>query len=163
MGCQLQHLEKLKKQNSPVDSCLQSRIKIIWEGKKRLIYIKNKIGGLLKLQDDIATQEVDVPIFKNGDRVKVKSPGEINQILDDWGATQRCTFTPEMYRYCGKNFSVYKNVEYFYDEVKQRMCKCRNIVVLDGIFCTGKRRTFPADCDRNCFLFWHTSWLEKID
>jgi hypothetical protein len=98
-----------------------------------------------------------------GDKLKVKTKEEIRSILDENGGSQRCIFTPEMYGYCGKEARVFKRVDYFYDEVKSKMCKCRNLFPLEGFFCSGKREAFPDVCDRNCFLFWDSSWLEKVD
>ena len=97
-----------------------------------------------------------------GDFVIVLTKDEIHSILDDWGATKGCVFTPEMYERCGKTYKVFKNIDYFYDEVKQKMCKCNNIVVLERAVCSGRRKLFSEDCDRNCFQFWHISWLKKI-
>jgi hypothetical protein len=98
-----------------------------------------------------------------GDIVCVRSMDEIKSILNEKDASDGCVFTPEMYRHCGQQFKVHKRVNYFYDEVKAKICKCKNLYLLEGAFCSGERRAFPDNCDRNCFLFWHSSWLVKVD
>jgi hypothetical protein len=66
-----------------------------------------------------------------------------------------------MYEYCGKEYKVIKKVDYFFDETKQKMCKCNGIFLLDGAYCTGKT-AYLALCGRNCFYFWQASWLKKV-
>jgi hypothetical protein len=79
------------------------------------------------------------------------------------GESQGGKLTPEMYGLCGKEARVFMRVDYSYDEVKSKTCKCRNLLLLEGFFCSGKRKAFRDVCDRKCFLFWHSSWLEKVD
>ena len=164
MHCQLTNLLEIARSNSVIDNLLQCRIKKIWWNKKRLTFMRNRLSKLF-----IRSKILGVPFalpqaeIKVGDLVRVLPEAKIRSILDDWDGTKGCIFTPEMYKYCNKIYKVVKKVDYFYDEVKKRMCKCKNIVLLEDCICSGKRKVFPADCDRNCFLFWHTTWLEKLD
>jgi hypothetical protein len=132
--------------------------------KKRLKYYSLKTCAIVKPEKEGVEKNRSVPVnLKANDWVRVKSKREIAQILDYKDSSGGCVFSPEMYSFCGKNYRVFKNVNSFYDEVKEKECKCRNIVLLEGVFCSGKRKALPQDCDRNCFYFWHHSWLEKID
>ena len=162
--CQLTNLLEIAENNSVRENLLQSRIKGIWWAKKRITFMRNRLSRLF-----VGSKNPAVPFalpqaeIKAGDLVRVLPEAKIRSILDDWGGTKGCIFTPEMYKYCSKTYKVFKKVDYFYDEVKKKMCKCRNMVLLEDAMCSGKRKVFPADCDRNCFLFWHTTWLEKLE
>jgi hypothetical protein len=47
--------------------------------------------------------------------------------------------------------------------VGQKLIKCSNVVLLEDVICSGRRTLHNVRCDRNCFLFWHTAWLEKCE
>jgi hypothetical protein len=163
MSCQLINLSSIKQENSSINDLFQNRINILWSTKKRANFIINRISRGFNPKNSaesiVFLQQSEI---QPGDVVKVRSKTEIQNILDDWGGTNRCIFTPEMYKCCDNQYKVLKKINYFYDEVKQKMCKCRNIVILEGVVCSGQRRLFPEVCDRNCFLFWHLAWLKKI-
>ncbi len=96
-----------------------------------------------------------------GDVVRVRSEAEIRRTLDAERKTRGCTFQKEMFACCGKEYRVFKRVDRFYDEAKQKMCKCRNIFLLEGSCCDGKT-AYLRPCGRNCFYFWQSAWLEKV-
>jgi hypothetical protein len=100
--------------------------------------------------------------IRPGDTVRVKSKKEIRQFLDADGRTRGCAFTHEMNRYCGRTFRVLKNVDVFFDEARQKMSRCANMVILDGCVCRGRQRLYAVRCDRNCFFFWQIEWLDKV-
>jgi len=159
MTCQLTNMHEITVTNSWIDNLFQARIKLVWSSKKKVLFIKNR----LKLKSENKDLGEFIPSrIGPGDMVKVRSKDEIENLLDEWGGYNGCIFTPEMYEYCNKTLKVLKKIEYFYDEVKQKMCKCKDIYILEGATCSGQRRMFPEDCDRNCFLFWHLLWLEKL-
>jgi hypothetical protein len=101
--------------------------------------------------------------FRPGDTVRVKSKKEIRRLLDTEGRTRGCAFTHEMYRYCGRTFRVRKNVEVFFDEARQKMSRCHDMVVLEGAVCSGRQRLYAVKCDRNCHFFWQVEWLDQSD
>ena len=111
------------------------------------------LGGKLYANQDI----------KEGNIVKVRPKEEIQKELDDAGKYGGCWFIDEQYEYCDKKFKVAKKVDYFFDEAKQKMVKCKNIYFLDGVLCSGRQRLYSVSCDRYCFLFWHAAWLEKVE
>lgn len=163
-ACQLIDLACVAEQNSLTDNLLQGRIKLVWSTKKKISKAKNRVLSLLKSRRETTTSVVPhLPQLAPGDLVRARSRDDIAALLDDSGASGGCVFTPEMFERCGKTYRVLKHVDNFYDEVKKKMCRCRNIVLLEESVCSGRRRVFPADCDRNCFQFWHTSWLEKVE
>lgn len=164
MSCQLKKLNELGQKNVWLNNLFQKRIKLIWSFKRNVIFIKNKILHIFMLKGNIRPQtEIKKNKFAPGDLVRVRSKLEIQNILDDWGGSNGCCFIPEMYAHCGKTYKVLKAIDYFFDEFRQKMCKCKSLVILEGVVCSGHRRLFNDDCDRSCFLFWHTSWLEKLN
>ena len=97
-----------------------------------------------------------------GDMVRVRSKEEILRTLDSEYKLEGCYFMYEMWDYCGSQQKVLKKVNYFYDERNAKMYKAKNIVLLDGVNCSGKIGNIMPKCDRNCLFFWKTAWLEKI-
>jgi hypothetical protein len=103
--------------------------------------------------------------LRPGDRVRVKSLEEIRRTLDARGRCDRLAFMPSaMSKYCGAVFAVHKPVRFFFDERQQRLCRLRDVVILEGVFCEPPLE-IPEDwggCDRTCFLFWKEAWLERV-
>ena len=97
-----------------------------------------------------------------GDTVKVLSREKIIRLLDYRGIYKGCPFIEEMYDHCNKEYKVLKEANYFYDEIKQKLCKCKDIVVLEGTICSGKQKLYKETCDLRCYFFWHKDWIEKV-
>jgi hypothetical protein len=98
-----------------------------------------------------------------GDVVRVRSAEQIRGTLDEQGGLKGCSFALGMYRYCGRELRVAKVVDRFFDEARWRMLKARNLVLLEGVHCDGSSIPDTQGCDRMCFYFWRTEWLEKVD
>lgn len=101
---------------------------------------------------------------QSGQRVRVKSVADIRATLDAKGQYRGLSFMPEMERFTGRELTVRKRVELFFDERTREMRRVRDVVILDGAFCEG-RPSDPWDyagCDRSCFLFWKEAWLERV-
>jgi hypothetical protein len=81
--------------------------------------------------------------------------------LDRWNRLKGCTFLVEMAPYCGTRQRVFKCVSHFLDERDYLVKRCRNLVLLEGVFCNGT--VDFGRCDRSCFFFWRAEWLEKVD
>jgi len=96
------------------------------------------------------------------DRVRVRSKKEIRSLLDEEGKYGGCRFMRGMYEHCGNSYRVLKDVDFFFDEARQKMVKTKGLVILEGANCSGQQRFYFNRCDRNCFFFWHKAWLEKI-
>lgn len=103
----------------------------------------------------------DTPIGV-GDIVRVRSETEISPLLDENKRYKGCPFSDQMYQYCGQEFKVVKQVEFFYDEVKMKLCRCKDLFILNGVVCNGKKRLYLHPCQLNCFFFWHKDFLQKV-
>jgi hypothetical protein len=100
--------------------------------------------------------------ISTGDMVRVLPTDVIQNMLDYRGIYKGCPFLEEQFAHCGRPYEVLKEVHYFYDERKNKLCKCNDIVVLEGTFCNGKQKLYSESCDLNCYFFWHKDWLEKV-
>lgn len=95
-----------------------------------------------------------------GDVVRVKSREEIDSTLDAWKECKGCAFLPYMYEYCDTTQTVLIPMQRFLDERDYKVKKCKGIVLLTDVYCTGT--PVFGRCDRRCLLFWRVEWLEKI-
>jgi hypothetical protein len=97
--------------------------------------------------------------LKPGDWVEVRSAREIFATLDAKGKLRGLAFTPEMMKFCGMKFKVYKKLEKIVLEATGEMRKIKTpTVLLEGVFCDGKAH---GNCDRSCFCFWREEWLRR--
>lgn len=101
--------------------------------------------------------------LKPGDLVRVRSKEQILQTLDGNHTLEGCFFMDEMWQYCGSQHKILKRVNYFFDERAAKLYKARNIVLLEGVHCSGKQGNLMPRCDRNCYVFWKEDWLEKLN
>ena len=164
MQCQLKNIHELAEKNSKINNLFQIRVRILRSTKRNAKYLINKISHLIVPKNKM----VNIPNIKPQkilpeDIVRVRHKEEIKAMLNDWEKYKGCLFIDEMFEHCGKTYKVLKEVKYFYDEAKQRMCKSKNIVILEGVVCSGRQRLFIEGCDRLCFFFWHVDWLEKVN
>lgn len=95
-----------------------------------------------------------------GELVEVKSEKEIRETLDRKGKNRGLEFMPEMRKYCGKRFKVYKRLGKIILESTGEIRRIRNTVLLDGVVCDGSEH---LNCDRSCFHYWREAWLERVN
>jgi hypothetical protein len=153
--CQLQYLDEIGQKNTWINDKLQYSIRKFRYYKRRMKQIGRAAKGLAQ------NPASGVPDIQPGDLVRIASAAEIRRTLDRNRKTGGCTFQIGMYDHCGKEYRVLKKVEYFFDETKQKLCKCKNIYLLEGSCCTGTTAYLEV-CDRNCFFFWHARWLHRV-
>ncbi len=162
MSCQLTNILEVSQKNTRLNNIFQVRVRILRIFKRNFIFLKNRISGVLRLRSKmIDAKEYGNANVRSGDIVTVRSKEDIWRMLDDREKYKGCFFIDEMYEHCDKEYKVLKTVDYFFDEFKQKMCKCRDAVILDGVVCSGRQRLYSVNCDRSCFFFWHTAWLKK--
>lgn len=94
-----------------------------------------------------------------GEIVEVRSYDEIIRTLDERGTLEGLPFMPEMKKFCGRRFRVFKRAE--------RVCvehhKARgmdNTVFLEGTRCSGD---FHGECKVSCLLFWKEAWIKRVN
>jgi hypothetical protein len=95
-----------------------------------------------------------------GEWVEVRSVKEVFATLDAQGKLKGLRFTPEMVKFCGKRFKVYKRINKMILEATGELRKIKApIVLLEGVFCDG---TAHGGCDKSCFPFWREQWLKRV-
>jgi hypothetical protein len=97
--------------------------------------------------------------FRRGDTAMVRSVEEISATLDADAKLQGLLFMPEMVRYCGQSFRVYRRADMTCVE-GLGMRSMRNTVFLDGVRCDGSAH---GGCQRGCLLFWNEAWLKPAE
>ena len=95
-----------------------------------------------------------------GEMVEVRSLREIFATLDDQGKLRGLRFNPEMAKFCGKQFRVYKKIDKIILEATGELRKFKvPTVLLEGVFCDGSAH---GGCDRSCLCFWREAWLKRV-
>src|SRR5262249_14284944 len=96
-----------------------------------------------------------------GDWVEVRSRDEILATLDGEGLHRGLPFMPEMLRYCGRRFRVYKSAHKTCDTIQdwKTMRRMDDGVYLEGLRCDGAAH---GGCQAACLLLWKTDWLVPI-
>lgn len=98
--------------------------------------------------------------LRAGEWVEVLSKKEILETLDKRGATNNLPFMPEMFRYCGQRFKVFKRAHKTCDPPNgiggRRM---KRAVHLEDIRCDGQAH---GGCQAACLLFWKDVWLKRL-
>jgi hypothetical protein len=159
--CQFKCIPDLVKETSSRVILIQRLRKICVDLKRGYYLVKQHLipGSLNHAIPLVSSQKSEIVA---GDTVRVLSQKQILNLLDYRGIYKGCPFLREQFSHCGKSYKVLKEVKYFYDEIKNKLCKCNNMVLLEGVFCRGKQKLYPESCDLNCYFFWHKDWLEKI-
>jgi hypothetical protein len=94
-----------------------------------------------------------------GEWAQVRSIDEISATLDENNKYKGLYFMPEMEKFCGEKFKVFKKVERIKLESdgEVRILKSPT-VFLEGAYCNGERH---MGCGRACFHFWKEAWLKR--
>lgn len=99
--------------------------------------------------------------LRAGEIVEVRGRDEILATLDSNGALDRLPFMPEMLRYCGKRFRVYKRADKTCDNIKSwSMRRMVDSVFLQDVRCDGANH---GGCQADCLIFWKEAWLKRVE
>jgi hypothetical protein len=106
----------------------------------RITFFKNKLG------------------LRAGDWVEVKSADEILDSLDDQGCLDALPFMPEMLKYCGRRFRVFKSAHKTCDTIYKTGSRgMKHAVHLEEVRCDGESH---GGCQAGCLLFVKEAWLK---
>src|SRR3954470_23379586 len=95
-----------------------------------------------------------------GEHVQVRSADEILATLYDRGELDSLPFMPEMLRFCGKRFRVYRRADKACDTIDwSRLRRMENAVHLAELRCDGSAH---GGCQAGCLLYWKEAWLERV-
>ena len=133
---------------------------LIWSSFKNNFYPK-KITKEMASKTSSFSNENNTLNLKPGEWVQVRSIDEISETLDGRGKNKGLYFMPEMEKFCGKNFKVFKRAQVIKLESTGEVRKLKTpSIFLEGVYCTGEERN--EWCDRACFHFWREVWLKRI-
>lgn len=126
------------------------------------MFPSTRLGRLLlkeKSETKAFSSALEVLNLQPGEWVEVRSAKEIFATLDAKGKFGGLRFTPEMVKFCGRKFRVYKRLEKIILETTGELRRIKTpTVLLEGVFCDGKAH---GGCDRSCFCFWREAWLKR--
>jgi hypothetical protein len=95
-----------------------------------------------------------------GELVEVRSEEEILRTLDSRGALESLPFMPEMRRFCGQRFRVYKRASKACDTIEWRtLRRMENAVHLESLRCDGSAH---GGCQAGCLTYWKEAWLKRV-
>ena len=99
--------------------------------------------------------------FSIGEWVEVKSKEEILSTLDGKGRLEGMPFMPEMLRFCGKRFQVYKRAHKTCDYTTPHPFHSRWLsgTVHLQTRCDGGAH---GGCQAGCLLYWKEAWLKPV-
>lgn len=100
--------------------------------------------------------------LKPGDVVRIRSLKEIQMTLDNNGRCAGLQFMLGMQKYCGQEARVLKRVLTIFDERLWKMVKIRDAYLLENVTCNGRDVFDGEGCDRTCYYFWKSRWLQRI-
>lgn len=92
-----------------------------------------------------------------GELVRVRSAREIFSTLDENGTLEAMPFMPEMLRFCGQTFSVFKRADKTCDGTSA-LFRMDNTVHLANLRCDGSSH---GGCDARCLTYWKEAWLQR--
>lgn len=97
--------------------------------------------------------------LRSGDWVEIRSKEEIVRTLDEKGRLGGMPFMPQMVKYCGQRFRVYKRAHKTCDTINP----IRSLRVPDAVHlelrCDGEAY---GGCQVGCLIFWKTAWLKRV-
>jgi hypothetical protein len=96
-----------------------------------------------------------------GDWMEVRSKNEILSSLDSRGELDGMPFMPEMFRFCGQRFQVYKRAHKTCDYTTSYPYHTRRLedTVHLETRCDGEAH---GGCQAGCLLYWKQAWLKPV-
>jgi hypothetical protein len=98
--------------------------------------------------------------FKVGNWVEVRSLQDIVATLDAQASLDALPFMPEMARYCGQRFKVFKRAHKACDTLGTYMNRSMADAVHLDLRCDGSAH---GGCQAGCLIYWKTAWLKPVE
>jgi hypothetical protein len=99
--------------------------------------------------------------LRAGEVVEIRTRDEILATLDENGRLDALPFMPEMLKYCGQRFKVFRRADKTCDTIEA--CASRRMkdaVHLEALRCDGGAHD---GCQAGCLLFWKEAWLKRVE
>jgi hypothetical protein len=111
---------------------------------------------------DYPPGDSSVDRLKIGDMVKVLPYSRIKSTLNERGIFKNLSFQAPMEKYCDNTYEVLKLPQYLLNNGGRKINRCKDVVILRGLYCDGKGMMTHEGCDMCCLHYWKTDWLRKI-
>jgi len=98
--------------------------------------------------------------LETGDTVKVLSYSQIRSTLNN-NYFKGLSFQEPMEKYCNNTYKVLKIPQYVLDKGGRQINRCKDVVILRGLYCDGKGMLLEEGCDMCCLHYWKSDWLKK--
>ena len=98
-------------------------------------------------------------IFHAGDLVQIRSKQEILATLDKSGRLEGLPFMPQMFKYCGKSFKIFKVAHKTCDTVNGTGGRWLPGGIHLDLRCDGQAY---GGCQAACLIFWKEAWLKPV-
>jgi hypothetical protein len=95
--------------------------------------------------------------LRRGQMVEVRARREILATLDARGTLEGLPFQPEMLKFCGGTFRVFRRAEKVFLDHRYYVARLKHTVLLDDLRCDG---TAHGGCRMGCKLLWKEAWLK---
>ncbi len=133
-----------------------------FKSQKKLLFSTLSSYIITNSSQNVQGGDHETTNLQPGDWVEVRSVEEIFNTLDEHFKNRGMVFMPEMIKYCGKRFKVYKKVKKIMLETPPNLSReiKSPTVFLEGNYCDGE---YHNGCDRSCFCFWREVWLKRVE
>jgi len=99
--------------------------------------------------------------LRAGDWIEVRPLEDVLATLDAQGCLDAMPFMPEMARFCGRRFQVFRTAHKTCDTIRSFTGRrLEDAVHLAGLRCDGG---FHGSCQAGCLIFWKEAWLRRVD
>ena len=102
----------------------------------------------------------EVVMLRAGDWVEVRGKDEILKSLDKQGRLEGLPFMPQMFKFCGQRFKVFKRAHKTCDTVDRTGGRSLPATVHLEMRCDGAAY---GGCQAACLIFWKEAWLKPVD
>lgn len=159
IGRELNHIEKIQQLLLRVYRAIKRRIRRwCYRFPKKSIRRLNTE----KIINEYQPEDSSGHTLEIGDVVKVLSYPQIQSTLNGKGYFKGLSFQENMEKYCDNAYKVLKIPQYVLDQGGRKANRCKDVVILRGLYCNGKGTVLEEGCDRCCLHYWKTDWLKKV-
>lgn len=99
-------------------------------------------------------------MLRAADWVEVRAKHEILRSLDSQGRLDGLPFMPQMFKFCGQRFQVFKRAHKTCDTVNGTRGRRLEDTVHLEVRCDGAAY---GGCEAACLIFWKEAWLKNVD
>jgi hypothetical protein len=159
IGRELNRIEKFYQMLLRAYPAIQRRIRR-WRDK--FLHKSDSRSNREIITNDYPPEDSSGDRLEIGDMVKVLSYPQIKSTLNDKGCFKGLPFQEPMKKYCNSTYKVLKIPQYVLDQGGRKINRCKDLVILRGLYCNGKGMVTHEGCDMCCLHYWKTDWLKKV-